>query len=123
MRRADQALRPRARRQVRARSCSPTRTYDAVIPALAPSTLPTTARRARTRRACSPRASGYREVVEALREQIGAYPVGDPADLTIAIGPLVGGAQRERVDGYIDTGRDEGARLVLDGGRADRDRG
>ena len=31
--------------------------------------------------------------------------------------------QRERVERYIATGRDEGARLVLGGGRPDRDRG
>jgi aldehyde dehydrogenase (NAD+) len=31
--------------------------------------------------------------------------------------------QRRRVVGYIVKGRDEGARLVLGGGRPDRDRG
>ena len=65
----------------------------------------------------------YAEVVEALREEIGAFQVGDPADPDVFIGPLVSAVQRERVEGYIATGRAEGARLVLGGGRPDRDRG
>ena len=97
--------------------------HDAVIPALAPNTLRNNGQTCtNATRVLAPRA-GYAEVVEALREQIGAYPVGDPADPDVAVGPVVSAAQRERVEHYIATGRDEGARLVLGGGRADRDRG
>jgi acyl-CoA reductase-like NAD-dependent aldehyde dehydrogenase len=40
------------------------------------------------------------------------------------MGPLVSGRQRDRVEGYIATGQDEGATLVTGGGRPkDLDRG
>ena len=51
-------------------------------------------------------------------------PVGDPADPATQIGPLVSARQRERVEGYIELGRAEDAKLVLGGGRpAGLDRG
>ena len=59
----------------------------------------------------------YADVVDALREAIGAFRVGDPADPDVAIGPLITDVQRRRVEGYIAKGREEGARLVLGGGR------
>jgi aldehyde dehydrogenase (NAD+) len=59
----------------------------------------------------------YREVVEALSDAVGAMPVGDPSDPTVAIGPLVAKRQQERVEGYIELGRKEGAREVLGGPR------
>jgi aldehyde dehydrogenase (NAD+) len=65
----------------------------------------------------------YAEVVEALRDEIGAFQIGDPADPDVFIGPLVSDVQRERVEGYIATGLREGARLVLGGGRPARERG
>jgi len=43
--------------------------------------------------------------------------LGDPLDRTTRMGPLVTAAHRDRVMGYIETGRREGARLVLGGGR------
>ena len=42
-------------------------------------------------------------------------PVGDPFDEQTALGPLVSGAQRERVRGYIERGVAEGAKLVAGG--------
>jgi aldehyde dehydrogenase (NAD+) len=42
------------------------------------------------------------------------YRPGDPTDPATRLGPLVSSAQRERVAGYVQTGRGE-ARLVLDG--------
>jgi aldehyde dehydrogenase (NAD+) len=96
---------------------------DAVIPALAPSTLRNNGQTCTNATRVLAPCADYVEVVEALREQIGAYPVGDPADPDVAVGPVVSAAQRERVEHYIATGRDEGARLVLGGGRAGRDHG
>ena len=50
--------------------------------------------------------------------------VGDPHDEATHIGPLVSERQRSRVEGYIEAGKSEGARLVTGGGRpADLDRG
>ncbi|HEX6418366.1 MAG TPA: aldehyde dehydrogenase [Acidimicrobiales bacterium] len=66
----------------------------------------------------------YDEVVDALSEAVRATPVGDPADPSVAVGPLVAERQRDRVLGYIEKGRDEGAKVVVGGGRpAGLDRG
>jgi betaine-aldehyde dehydrogenase len=43
--------------------------------------------------------------------------VGDPLDPTTEIGPLVTSGQRDRVEGYIAAGQDEGAKVALGGGR------
>jgi aldehyde dehydrogenase (NAD+) len=42
--------------------------------------------------------------------------VGDPADKATDIGPLVAQRQQHRVQGYIQAGLDDGARIVLGGG-------
>ena len=44
--------------------------------------------------------------------------VGDPFDQDTTIGPLVSGAQRDRVRGYIKKGEEEGAKLVAGGEEA-----
>ena len=96
---------------------------DAVIGDLAPNTMRNNGQTCtNATRVLAPRRR-YAEVVEALREEIAGVPVGDPADPDVGVGPLVSHTQRERVERYIATGRDEGARLVLGGGRPDRDRG
>jgi betaine-aldehyde dehydrogenase len=61
--------------------------------------------------------SRYREGVEALAAAVGSLVVGDPAEMTTQIGPLVAARQRDRVLGYIDKGKSEGARCVVGGGR------
>jgi acyl-CoA reductase-like NAD-dependent aldehyde dehydrogenase len=43
--------------------------------------------------------------------------VGDPADLGTQIGPLLARRQRDRVEGYLDIGREAGAKIVTGGGR------
>src|ERR1700743_1014107 len=60
--------------------------------------------------------SRYNEVVDALAEMAGSLVVGDPLDETVDIGPLVSSRQRERVLGYIEVGKAEGARVVAGGG-------
>ena len=57
------------------------------------------------------------EFVEALADSFGSVRVGDPFDETSQMGPLVSDRQRDRVEGYIAKGVDEGARLVTGGGR------
>jgi aldehyde dehydrogenase (NAD+) len=59
----------------------------------------------------------YREVADALSAAVAAMPVGDPMDPTTMVGPLVAARQRERVEGYIRIGRDEGAQIAVGGGR------
>jgi aldehyde dehydrogenase (NAD+) len=56
---------------------------------------------------------------EALEHAVAAmqgWPYGDPADPGNLMGPLISARQRERVLGYIQSARDEGARIVMGGG-------
>ena len=48
---------------------------------------------------------------------VDSMPVGDPHDEATHIGPLMTSRQRERVEGFIRSGKAEGARLVRGGGR------
>jgi len=57
------------------------------------------------------------QVVERLSGYAGALKVGDPTDTATVVGPLISAAQRDRVEGYIATGRAEGGELVAGGGR------
>jgi betaine-aldehyde dehydrogenase len=59
----------------------------------------------------------YDEVVEAFTEGYRALAIGDPADPVTDVGPLIHGQHRERVEGYIRSGREEGARVTIGGGR------
>ena len=59
----------------------------------------------------------YDEIVEAFTEGYRALEIGDPMDPATDIGPLIHGQHRDRVEGYIKSGRDEGARLTVGGGR------
>jgi betaine-aldehyde dehydrogenase len=67
-------------------------------------------------RVLAPR-SRYDEIVDAMSERVGALKVGDALDPATEIGPLVAERQRDRVEGYIASGRDEGARVTVGGGR------
>jgi len=69
-------------------------------------------------RVLAPR-SRYDEVVEAVAAMAGSLSVGDPLDMSTQIGPLVSERQRDRVEGYIAKGIEEGSRLVVGGGRPD----
>ncbi|MCW2889389.1 MAG: aldehyde dehydrogenase [Streptosporangiaceae bacterium] len=55
------------------------------------------------------------EVVALALEAAGEYTVGDPADESTRLGPVVSEAQRERVTGYIERGIADGATLVTGG--------
>jgi betaine-aldehyde dehydrogenase len=59
----------------------------------------------------------YDRFLEALIAKARTIRLGDPLDRATRMGPLVTAAHRERVMGYIETGRREGARLVLGGGK------
>ncbi len=65
----------------------------------------------------------YDEVVDAVAGMMTAQRVGDPADPATGIGPLVAERQRERVEGYIRIGVDEGAKIVVGGLDRPHDRG
>jgi aldehyde dehydrogenase (NAD+) len=57
--------------------------------------------------------------VELAAEGLASVPVGDPSDPDVFMGPLVSEEQRSRVEGYVEQGKAEGARLVVGGGRRD----
>ncbi|MCS5498324.1 aldehyde dehydrogenase family protein [Cnuibacter physcomitrellae] len=55
------------------------------------------------------------EIAKATAE---AHVIGDPFDPATTLGPVTGAAARERVRGYIQSGIDEGARLMTGGPEA-----
>jgi aldehyde dehydrogenase (NAD+) len=61
--------------------------------------------------------SRYDEIVDAVSNFVQVLPVGLPSDPVTQIGPLISEKQRQRVEGYIAKGKEEGARLVCGGGR------
>jgi acyl-CoA reductase-like NAD-dependent aldehyde dehydrogenase len=62
-------------------------------------------------------------LVDALAEMMSGLRVGDPADEATDVGPLVAQRQQQRVQGYIQAGLDEGARIVLGGTDKPHERG
>jgi aldehyde dehydrogenase (NAD+) len=64
------------------------------------------------------------EMMDSLADLFGKVRVGDPFDPEVQMGPLAMSRQRDRVEGYIAKGVDEGATLAVGGGRpAGLDRG
>ena len=61
--------------------------------------------------------SRYDEITDALGAAVGALTVGDPLDAATQVGPLVAERQRTRVEGYLESGKSAGARVVTGGGR------
>ena len=61
--------------------------------------------------------SVYDEMVEKVAAFYRNLSYGDPSDPSNTMGPLINAKQRERVLGYIEKGKAEGARLVVGGGR------
>ncbi|GAA1840055.1 aldehyde dehydrogenase [Pseudonocardia ailaonensis] len=61
--------------------------------------------------------SRHAEWVAALKDALAALRVGDPTDPATQVGPLATARQRDRVEAYVRSGREQGARLVLGGGR------
>jgi aldehyde dehydrogenase (NAD+) len=61
--------------------------------------------------------SRYEEGVELLKTYFGLAVQGDPQRDDVLTGPLISSKQRDRVEGYIKKGIEEGATLALGGGR------
>jgi aldehyde dehydrogenase (NAD+) len=55
------------------------------------------------------------EVKRAIRDAMPAFPVGDPANPMIAVGPMVSQKQYDRVESYIRKGIEEGAEVLVGG--------
>src|SRR5215813_4627874 len=58
------------------------------------------------------------EFMAKLTDKVKGLKVGDPMDRATRMGPVVSKAQMETVLSYIEAGKQEGARLVAGGGRA-----
>lgn len=65
--------------------------------------------------------SRFDEVVSGIAEIANRTRVGDGFDPQTEMGPLISGAQRDRVMEYIEGARQGGAELVTGGGRLDRE--
>jgi aldehyde dehydrogenase (NAD+) len=59
----------------------------------------------------------YDDFVEAFGERASRMTVGDPMDANTRLGAIVSEEQLERVLGYVEAGKQEGARLVSGGER------
>lgn len=59
----------------------------------------------------------YDAFIDRFAREAQRFQPGDPLDPATTMGPLVTAEQQERVLGYIETGKREGARLVIGGGR------
>jgi phenylacetaldehyde dehydrogenase len=62
----------------------------------------------------------FDEVVQGVAEYARNLRIGPGFDPNAQVNPLVSQEHAKRVCGYIDTGREEGATFVLEGGRVDR---
>jgi aldehyde dehydrogenase (NAD+) len=61
----------------------------------------------------------YEVVVERLVARAKSIRIGDPLETSTAMGPLVSETQLNRVVGYIDIGKAEGAKIATGGTRVD----
>jgi aldehyde dehydrogenase (NAD+) len=57
------------------------------------------------------------EILDLALGAVGKLKLGDPLDASTRLGPLVSEPQRRRVEGYIQKGMQEGAKLVAGGKR------
>jgi phenylacetaldehyde dehydrogenase len=57
----------------------------------------------------------YDKVVQGVADQAGKLKVGHGLDKTVNLGPLVSKEQHERVTGFIQSGRSQGAEIVTGG--------
>ncbi|HET7400518.1 MAG TPA: aldehyde dehydrogenase [Usitatibacter sp.] len=57
----------------------------------------------------------YDQFVEKLAAKAKTLRIGDPADASTQLGPVISARQRQRVMNYVQIGLDEGARLVAGG--------
>ncbi len=63
--------------------------------------------------------SRYEEGIEAIASMMAAVPPGDPTDAATMMGPLINARQRDRVESYVQSAVNDGARIVCGGTRPD----
>src|ERR1700712_4139580 len=62
----------------------------------------------------------YDQVVEGLGKMAGKLKVGDPYEPGTVLGPVITAAHRDRVEGYIRAGAEEGGEIVAGGERPEK---
>ena len=61
----------------------------------------------------------FDDTVDAVVERFKGITIGDPWDEETFLGPLISATQRERVAGFVERARQDGARVVTGGGVPD----
>lgn len=59
--------------------------------------------------------NGYDELLEEVLRQVSGIKVGYGLDASTTMGPIISQRAKERIEGYIEKGVEEGARLIIDG--------
>ena len=90
---------------------------ESVVPALMPFAIMMSGQQCLAQTRILANRSRYRETVEAISQAAAEMTVGDPSDPTTEVGPLVAERQRQRVEDYIASGQEEGAKITVGGGR------
>jgi acyl-CoA reductase-like NAD-dependent aldehyde dehydrogenase len=67
--------------------------------------------------------SVHDHLVAGLEQAAGHMKVGDPLERDTVVGPVISGAHRERIEGYIRSGVEEGATIAVGGGRGGMETG
>lgn len=57
------------------------------------------------------------QFVQCAQAMVSQFKVGDPADPSVAMGPLIRESQRAKVEAFVASGLEQGATLVCGGGR------
>ena len=97
---------------------------DKVLPTLVPYSMPITGQVCFSQTRVLVPKSRKQEMLDAYTGAVSKVKVGNPFEADTGMGPLAMQRQLERVQGYIEKGKEEGAKLVLGGGRpADMNRG
>jgi aldehyde dehydrogenase (NAD+) len=97
---------------------------EKILPSLVPFSMPITGQVCFSLTRVLTPESRTQEILDAYVGAVSSIKVGDPQRADTQMGPLTMARQLERVQGYITKGKDEGAKLVLGGGRlAGFDRG
>ncbi len=65
----------------------------------------------------------YEQLVGGLQQAAGYLKVGDPLQTDTVVGPVISAVQRDRIEGYVRAGTDEGGEVVAGGSRPDIERG
>ena len=88
-----------------------------VIPGLLPAAMMNTGQACAAQTRILASRKRYDAVVESLVAIVRDVKTGDPMEPDTFCGPLVASRQRDRVEGYIRSGRQEGAHIAIGGGR------